>query len=824
MHTSHGFSVDTFAAFLYSSEHDNSQNGLAGSLHLECGLVIGKARGRTSVLAVGVRERTLEALETLDALVDVVAVDSLEEANARGLGEGHPLVFVGASAPGTSGAALDALRARLSRGATLVVTGGEDAFELVASLREGFAFRFVSDDAPTDELLDNLKRLIAPRLSARAVLPEGFRVEGRVDGRAFSHAAGDLSNRGLSFLLGAGDLLDGIHPGRTIQSVVLRAPDGRVELSLEEAVVRHGRVQHAHGRPVVRVGVSFKRDDASTAHAVADDRSAATALIRKAIRGGGRFSLQRPGDESAHAFTHAELRASPPALVLTGAVPRTAAHDVFWVSFDLHGTSLSGLTSVIDTDADRLVVSLPQRLHEKHRRHSSRRTPQTPWQATIRSATLGTELQCRVLELHPRGLSVLIAPTDLLPPGLHVDVELLLAGEEKPVRARATVRSIGPNGSAEAEGLRCGLALHDLDSNDAQRLARALIPVGYPGIDAGKPSDFKAIWAFLPEAGLSYHLYADQSALSEHTIEETFGRVLGAGDEVAINLIERHDGRVRGHIAGVRLGQRTWLATHLAANTGQYRNEAQVSRALCLALLEHFEGKQDFEYIKFFWKKALKWPNRVFGWAARGVMHTGLAELREQDLLVRELKGPLPPRPSDVDVSEATPDDHAWLEEFFLSRCGILRVLADDLTRDGFALPAVATAYARAGLSRTRRLRIARRGGKRLGVSAIELSTQGLQLNEFTSHVEVFAVEPSAASLDIRRALVADALEVYQGAGRRHAIALCEDADTSPFLDAGFVSQTPFRSLTLHRSLVRSYSDLLALLFQTRGFEDVSDS
>src|SRR5690606_5713007 len=99
------------------------------------------------------------------------------------------------------------------------------------------------------------------------------------------------------------------------------------------------------------------------------------------------------------------------------------------------------------------------------------------------------------------------------------------------------------------------------------------------------------------------------------------------------------------------------------------------------------------EYIKFFWKKALRWPNRVFGWAGRGVAHTGLSELRELDLLVRELSGPLPQGASDVTVTAADGDDLAWLESFFLSRCGLLRVDADDLTASGLALGGVEAAY-----------------------------------------------------------------------------------------------------------------------------------
>ena len=53
---------------------------------------------------------------------------------------------------------------------------------------------------------------------------------------------------------------------------------------------------------------------------------------------------------------------------------------------------------------------------------------------------------------------------------------------------------------------------------------------------------------------------------------------------------------------------------------------------------------------------------------------------------------------------------------------------------------------------------------------------------------------------------------------------MAESADLAPFLEAGFTAVTVFRSLVLHRSLLRTYSDLLDLLFQGRGFHDASDA
>lgn len=787
---------------------------------------------RACVLAIGLRSVASRALASLVDVADVIEAQTLEGA-ATWLQQVTPsAVLVDARVACDLPTGLDALRARLPH-ATFALAGAREDVELVTSLSEGFSFRLLSLEQNEELFRRELQALVQPRTLNRRRLTSGWRVRARVRDRDFDHEACDISNRGLSFLVPAGASLDGFVRGGLVSALALHSPEAGLVLSLSSAVVRHCSVTRTAQGAAVRVGLSFEASfDPGPPHdRVLHQAHAVSASLRKALRAGASIILRRPDDETSRTYASGRIEGSPETLILEGAAPMDlAAYDVVRLAFELHGQSLSGLASVMAADADRVVLALPSSLRRHHRRGASRYRPTAarPFRLRLRNPLTGLDEVRAVLDIHQAGLSLAAdLDRDLLPPGLVLgDIDVWLPDDTAPVSARAVVRTVtplsAPSDAASARPARCGVGFAVNDEADAGRLARALITSGFPGIVAATPDDFRGIWDFLPEAGLSYHLYADHSALSERTIEDTFGKVLGAGDQVAINLIERSEGTIRGHIAGVRLARRTWLATHLAANTGGFRHEAQVSRSLCLAMLDHFESKPDFEYVKFFWKKGLRWPNRVFGWAGRGVAHTGLSELRELDLLVRELSGPLPEAPAGIEVTAPDADDLAWVESFLLGRCGHLRVDADDLTATGLELTSVAQAYARAGLDRRRLIRVARRQGTRVGVTLLELSTQGLQLNEFTSHFEVLTADDD--DLPTRRALVADAVTVYRDQGRRHAVALSELSDTAAFLEAGFVSQTPFRALTLHRSLLRTYSDLLALLFQAKGFKDVSDS
>lgn len=786
---------------------------------------------RASVLAIGLRPAAADALSSLTDLADFIESHTIEDA-ATWLDQVTPsAVLMDARVAGARPADLDALRARLPQ-ASFALVGAPDDVETVTALSEGFSFRLLPLDQNEAALRRDLQSLLQPRTLNRLRLAPGWRVEARVRQRDFQHDACDISNRGLSFLVPAGESIDGFVRGGIVTSVTLRSPDAGLVLSLSSAVVRHCSVMDTTHGAALRVGLSFETpiDPRPPHDRVFQQAHAVSASLRKALRAGARISLRLPDDESAHSYPTGRVEGTPEALVLDGPAPAgLRPYDVVRLAFELHGQSLSGLAGVISADAEQVVLALPCSLRRHHRRGASRYRPTTsrPYRVRLRNPLTGLDEIRSVMDIHQAGLSLAAdLDHDLLAPGLVLgDIDLWLPDDSTPVSARAVVRTLTPLPASpeqpQARPARCGIGF-EVNGDGGGRLARALITSGFPGIVAAAPGDFRGIWDFLPEAGLSYHLYADHSDLSERTIEDTFGRVLAAGDQVAVNLIEKSEGVIRGHIAGVRLASRTWLATHLAANTGGFRHEAQVSRSLCLALLDHFESKPDFEYIKFFWKKALRWPNRVFGWAGRGVAHTGLSELRELDLLVRDLSTLSPPGPSDVDVTAADSDDLAWLESFFLGRCGQLRVDADDLTAAGLELKSVEQAYTRAGLDRRRLVRVARRHGMRVGVALLELSTQGLQLNEFTSHFEVLTA--ARDDQQARRALVADAVALYRREGRRHAVALSELSDTDAFLEAGFVSQTPFRALTLHRSLLRTYSDLLALLFQTQGFKDVSDS
>jgi hypothetical protein len=115
-------------------------------------------------------------------------------------------------------------------------------------------------------------------------------------------------------------------------------------------------------------------------------------------------------------------------------------------------------------------------------------------------------------------------------------------------------------------------------------------------------------------------------------------------------------------------------------------------------------------------------------------------------------------------------------------------------------------------------VRVAILDGRVQGFSLLEDSTLGLQYNEhpnsFEAETLLEPVDPRAGG--VHRALVEDAVAFYRAKGLSYSVAVVDERRAKPYLAAGFTLESKLRSLTVHRSLIRSWIDVWNLLFANR--------
>jgi hypothetical protein len=761
---------------------------------------------RSVALAIGFRGAGRAILQAVDPGWVFTEANETSEAVALLRNKRFSAIFVDAQAPGFSPSDFDQLRIAAPQTPKALV-GHSTQAPLLEMLAASAQFSFLS-----------------------AMQLDGHRVTGRVGDRQFEHELLDLSNRGVSFSVQPGALLDSFLPGASVQGLQIVGTDGRRLLGLVQATVRHCKAEGSPSGPLVRVGLSFDAHVPAKAPHVrtVTESLPIIASLRKATRAHATFTLALPDAEAGFRFPDAEVVLDPlPTLCLSGPIPAGfRAHDVVRLTFSHHGQSYSGLTSIISVEEGiRLAVPRTMRVH--HRRGSNRHRPTASrsYEVRLRSPLTKREHVFQVHDINVTGLSVIIDRNDdLLPPGLMVDpLEIMLPDGGPPVLAQGIVRALTPLARQpdddEGSPARCGIEFMPLAESEHTRLSQCLLGDGFPHVEAAGPQDFEEVWQFLREAGFTFHLYGDQTSRSVETVRSGFGHLLGPARPLAVSLVFRDAEKIRGHISALHLYSKTLMLTHLAALQGKAAPVDRISRALCMGVIEYAEQQPSVEFVKLNWNRDSPWPNRMFGWSGRAIHHDGLSDAREfavmvrrNDLLIRAAE--------DVQVRPSADADLKHIERYLVETASMVRLQSEDLSLATLRLSQVDERYQQFGLFRRRHIRTAWLDGAPAGFAFLERTTAGVQLAEATNafDVSVFPAVPAEDQPRVRAALISDAIAFYTQEGLSHSVSMTEDAGNPAFLDAGFRCVSVSRSWTWHRSQFRSWTDVWDQLF-VRGRE-----
>lgn len=775
----------------------------------------------TAALAIALREPARQALSVLAPYCEIVEAEETAEAVALLSGRRFSVIFMDGESGKFSPADLDLLRVA-ALGIPKAVVGTKTDSSVLATLSEDPEFRLLMLDPAANDLEQEAKRILFPRSAERrSFVRSGFRVSGTVAGRSFDHPLIDLSNTGLSFGVVPGESIEGLITAGCIENLRIADRSGETLLETRRATVRNCRPDATLTPTLLRVGVAFSVERSAGAPHVRllEDPLRISATLRRACRSAGDFIVSLPDEEAGFLFDRAEvIEGAETVLKLLGRHPTLASRDVVRLSFNHYGLSYSGLASVTEA-GDAVVLAPPRTLRVHHRRGSNRHIPTKDrrYWVRLRSRLAEIDQVFEVNDINATGLSARVDGSEnVLPAGLVLDlVELHLPDGGEPVRARGRVRSIQPLPlRLDAPGktpLRCGIELFDLEEEDRARLLHSLVAAGFCEVEPAGEEEFDALWDFLAEAKFNFHLYADGSDEHREIARRGFGSFGRTKRSVGVNLVYRTEGKIHGHITGIRFYSRNWLLTHMAAvQTTPAAPAARISRALAQVLGEHLENQPEAEFVKFMWKTDQRWMNRFVGWTARAVHQEGLSELQEFSLMVRPNALPPPHAVPGVEIHDADPRQLREIAAHLAMHTSALRVHSDDLSEAELLMPSAEAAYREHGLMRRRRVIAATVNGRLVGYGLLEEASPAIHLAEAVNGFDVFCLDDLDPALQrkVESALIRDAVVRYSARGLSHSIARARPATCSSFQESGFIVAGESRSWTWHVSLVRAWTDL----------------
>jgi hypothetical protein len=693
---------------------------------------------------------------------------------------------------------LDAVPA-LRKGVRLIHCGSSIPDSIIDAASQGYS---VSHVERIEELPEQVYALTRPArsLDARRQVGGIFVTYARSAAR---HPLSEISNDGLSFIVGLEHDIEPLLPGNVIENVSLLA-DSAVALDGVRAKIRHVAVS-AYPEMGYRVGCELFApaiSDSAAAKNVIRDRAFSLGLLRSAFRRGG--VLLQAADQSALAIQCVGGRVDPTQneMILPLADNVFRQYDPVAGRFEVAGCIYRFSTVVVSSAPLRL--RLPTVLEETHNRTSARYQPPptNPLMAEFSSPLFERPVERPVWDVSGTGCALEIEPQqDLFPVGLNF-TRIRLFAAEGPISCKGRVKNLlrAPD---RPDRLRCGIEFEALDSSSRLRLADLIMRGRFPALDDGRRVAFGPLWSFLTETNFIYAEKEKILAPLLPEIERTMGCLNARPNKVFKSLVAHRAGRLAGYVSGVLAYRNTWLSQHLAAAA-----RGQLGALLNIGLAEYFGQDSELEYCKVYFRPENRWPARIFGSFARKVSDQRLSVLRTYSYLTIPTTSHAIPALGPVEIVEAKASELAIVERSVVAAEPGLILRSDDLTRAGLELAEVNNRYKELGLSRRRRVLIALVHDTPVAFALAEISSPGLNFSELLNAFRIYCLtdNPLVAEASYR-ALLAQMVQVYREAGRPYAVGLALPHEIRYFEQAGYSARKRYTSWTCSRALYLRFGE-----------------
>jgi hypothetical protein len=348
---------------------------------------------------------------------------------------------------------------------------------------------------------------------------------------------------------------------------------------------------------------------------------------------------------------------------------------------------------------------------------------------------------------------------------------------------------------------RCGLAILDMERDDRLQLFALLSQAAGDNTHLCGKVDVDALWRFFFDSGfISPEKYASFNAQKEE-IKETYRRLYSQPTDVACHIVYQDRGRILGHIAMVRLYEKSWLIHHHTS----VKHESLKAGLTVLSQVSRYVNdvhrfrSSHMEYVFCYYRPNNRFPQRVFGEFANTLNDPNGCSLDTFAYFHHRLseQGGLP-LPHPWELADARPSDIEEFKIFYRHRSGGLMPEAFDLSAAGDGNDALGELYRSQGFKKERHLYSLNRNGVPRALLLANVTNAGLNLSNLTNCVTAVVMD-DALPPDVLRAALSSVAARYEGGGmpvllypdayaERHAI-VCEKRYSLWILDLQYLDQ-----------------------------------
>jgi hypothetical protein len=302
--------------------------------------------------------------------------------------------------------------------------------------------------------------------------------------------------------------------------------------------------------------------------------------------------------------------------------------------------------------------------------------------------------------------------------------------------------------------VKSGFSILNMSNGDYIKLTNLVNKSMNNNLDICGTISLDSLWQFFFQSGFIYPQKYHHIQQNKEAFKKLYQRIYNHPTEVERHITYQERGALLGHISMLHLYDATWMLHHFTATpNSRYKKVAltllhQIERYI---IDSHYFESSHMDHIVCYFRPENKFPNQVFGGAARALKDPRICSLDRFAYLVYPMllssgDGGLP---ASWSLSRSSREDLAELAHFYTYSSGGQMLEALDLDPEQLGNQRLDNQYHQAGFARERLLLSLKKHHKVKAVFSLIKTDMGLNLSELTNCLSVFVLEPEDLPFEV---------------------------------------------------------------------------
>lgn len=293
---------------------------------------------------------------------------------------------------------------------------------------------------------------------------------------------------------------------------------------------------------------------------------------------------------------------------------------------------------------------------------------------------------------------------------------------------------------------KSGFTILNMSNTDYVKLTNLVNKSLNNNLDVCGAIELESLWGFFFQSGFIYPQKYEYIQQNKDLFKKIYQKLYDSPTEIERHITYQERGTILGHISLLHVYETTWMLHHFAATPNSRHKKValtlmeQIERYI---LDSHYLESSRMDYVICFFRPENKFPNLVFGGAARSLKDPKICSLDRfayyNCVMENRTKRDLP------ESWKLTPTDSEDLNElghFYKHTSGGQMLEALDLLPEQAPEDGLTQTYHRAGFKRRRLLLSIKKKGKVKAIINLVNTDIGLNLSELTNSISLFILEP----------------------------------------------------------------------------------